>query len=59
MDRDRVAGAAHEVKGSVKVVGKAVGDGKLQADGKTEKTAGKVQNAVGGVKDTLRDTVKK
>jgi uncharacterized protein YjbJ (UPF0337 family) len=60
MDRDRVAGAAHEVKGSVKeAVGKAVGDGKLQADGKTEKTAGKVQNAVGGVKDTLRDTVEK
>ena len=59
MDKDRVAGAAHEVKGAVKeAVGKAVGDGKLQSDGKAEKTAGKVQNAVGGAKDTLRDIVK-
>jgi uncharacterized protein YjbJ (UPF0337 family) len=60
MDKDRIAGAAHEAKGSVKeAVGKAVGDGKLQSDGKAEKTAGTVQNAVGGVKDTLRDIVKK
>jgi uncharacterized protein YjbJ (UPF0337 family) len=60
MDKDRIAGAAHEAKGSVKEsVGKAVGDGKLQSDGKAETTAGTVQNAVGGVKDTLRDIVKK
>ena len=56
MDKDRIVGAAHEVKGSIK---EAVGDDKLQSDGKAEKTAGKVQNAVGGVKDTLRDIVKK
>ena len=31
MDKDRIAGAAHEVKGSVKeAVGKAVGDAKLR-----------------------------
>ena len=60
MDKDRVAGAAHEVKGSVKeAIGKAAGDAKLQSDGKAEKTAGKIQNAVGGMKDTLRDMVKK
>jgi uncharacterized protein YjbJ (UPF0337 family) len=60
MDKDRIAGAAHEVKGSVKeVVGKVVGDAKMQSDGKAEKTAGKIQNAIGGVKDTLRDAVKK
>ena len=58
MDKDRIAGAAHELKGSVKeTVGKATGDAKLQSDGKAEKVAGKIQNAVGGVKDTLRDIV--
>ena len=60
MDKDRIAGAAHEVKGSVKeAVGKAVGDAKLQSDGKAEQTAGKIQNAVGGVKDAVREIVKK
>ena len=38
--------------------GKVVGDAKLQADGKAEQTAGKVQNAVGGLKDTVREIVK-
>jgi uncharacterized protein YjbJ (UPF0337 family) len=60
MDKDRIAGAAHEVKGSVKeAVGKAAGDAKLQSDGKAEKTAGKIQNAIGAVKDALRNVVKK
>jgi len=60
MDKDRIAGAAKELKGSVKeAVGKAVGDAKLQSDGKAEKTAGKVQNAIGGMKDAVRDVVKK
>ena len=30
------------------------GDAKLEAEGKADKLAGKVQNAVGGLKDTLR-----
>lgn len=60
MDKDRIAGAAKQVKGSVKeAVGKAVGDGKLQSDGQAEQTEGKIQNAVGGMKDTLRDIIKK
>jgi uncharacterized protein YjbJ (UPF0337 family) len=60
MDKDRIVGAAHEVKGSVKeAAGKAVGDAKLQSDGNAEKTAGKIQNAIGGVKDALREIVKK
>ena len=55
MDRDRIAGAAKEIKGSVKeAVGKAVGDAKLQADGKADKIEGKVQNAVGSLKDAIR-----
>ena len=55
MNKDRIAGAAKEAKGSLKeTVGKAVGDAKLQSDGKTDKLKGKVQNAVGGLKDALK-----
>jgi uncharacterized protein YjbJ (UPF0337 family) len=55
MNKDRIAGAAKEAKGATKeAVGKVLGDAKLTADGKTEKLAGKIQNAVGGVKDALK-----
>ena len=56
MDKDRIAGAAKEIKGAIKeTVGKAVGDAKLESDGKTDKIAGKVQNAIGGLKDALKE----
>ncbi|MGO9758790.1 MAG: CsbD family protein [Roseiarcus sp.] len=55
VDKDRVVGSARQIKGGVKeVVGKAVGDRKLEAEGKAEKIEGKVQNAVGGLKDALK-----
>jgi uncharacterized protein YjbJ (UPF0337 family) len=55
MDKDRVVGSAKVVKGKVKeAVGKAVGDAKLEAQGKADKIEGKVQNTVGGIKDTLK-----
>ena len=55
VDKDRVVGSAKQIKGGAKeVVGKAVGDQKLEAEGKAEKIEGKVQNAVGGLKDSLR-----
>jgi len=55
MDKDRVEGAATKMKGSIKeAAGKATGDSKLQAEGKADKAAGKVQNAVGGLKDAAR-----
>jgi uncharacterized protein YjbJ (UPF0337 family) len=57
MDKDRVAGWAKKIKGSIKeVVGKAAGDAKLEAEGKADKVEGKVQNAVGGLKDMLKST---
>jgi CsbD-like len=34
--------------------GKVFGDKKLETEGKTDKAAGKVQNAVGGLKDAVR-----
>ena len=59
MDKDRVAGSAKQVKGEVKqVIGKAVGDAKLESSGKADKIEGKVQNAIGGLKDTVKDAVK-
>ena len=36
------------------VAGKLTGDAKLEAEGKADKAAGKVQNAVGGIKDALK-----
>jgi uncharacterized protein YjbJ (UPF0337 family) len=55
MDKDRIKGSAKEITGGIKqAVGKAIGDAKLESEGKTEKVAGKIQNAVGGLKDTLR-----
>jgi uncharacterized protein YjbJ (UPF0337 family) len=55
MDKDRVLGSVKQAKGVIKeAAGKLTGDAKLQADGQADKTAGKIQNAVGGVKDVLR-----
>lgn len=55
MDKDRVEGSVKQATGVIKeTAGKITGDAKLQADGKADKTAGKIQNAVGGVKDALR-----
>ena len=55
MDKDRVIGSAKQVKGTVKqMVGKAIGDAKLESEGKADKIEGKVQNTIGGIKDTLK-----
>jgi uncharacterized protein YjbJ (UPF0337 family) len=60
MDKDRAEGMAHQAKGAVKeAAGKVTGDAKLEGEGKGEKLAGKVQNAVGGAKDAVRDAAKK
>ena len=60
MDKNRIAGSAKEAKGAVKVtIGKATGDAKLQADGRADKIEGKLQNAIGGVKDAARKALKK
>jgi uncharacterized protein YjbJ (UPF0337 family) len=56
MDKDRVAGAAKQVKGVVKeAVGRMVGDAKLAAEGKADKAEGRVQNAAGGRRDLARE----
>ena len=55
MDKDRINGSAQQAKGTVKeIAGKVTGDARLESEGKADKVAGKVQNAIGGLKDTLR-----
>jgi len=55
MNKDRIAGAAKQAKGTLKTAaGKAMGDAKLQADGRSDKAEGKLQNAIGGLKDTVK-----
>jgi len=55
MDNDRLIGSGKQLAGRAKeLLGKLVGDAKLQVDGKAEQAEGKVQNAAGGVKDALR-----
>ena len=59
MDKDRIVGSLKEIKGAAKIaVGKAVGDAKLQSDGKVDSAVGEIQNAVGGANDAIRDAAK-
>jgi len=47
MDKDRIVGSGKQIKGAVKqVVGKAVGDAKLESEGKADKIEGIVQNTL-------------
>jgi len=56
MDKDRIAGSAKQLKGAVKeTIGKATGDTKLESEGKADKVVGKIQNAIGGLKDALKE----
>ena len=56
MDKDRIKGMAQQAEGTIKkVVGEVTGDAKLKTDGEMEKAEGKVRNAVGGLKDSLRE----
>jgi uncharacterized protein YjbJ (UPF0337 family) len=60
MDKDRVKGSFKQFSGGIKeAAGKLFGDKKTEAEGRAEKNEGEVQNAVGGVKDTVRDVVGK
>jgi uncharacterized protein YjbJ (UPF0337 family) len=55
MDEDRIKGSAEQAKGKLKeVAGKLTGDSKLEGEGKADQVAGRIQNTIGGIKDTLR-----
>jgi uncharacterized protein YjbJ (UPF0337 family) len=56
MDENRVKGAVKDKVGQAKeAAGKVFGDEKLKREGQADQMKGKVENAVGGVKDALRD----
>lgn len=58
MHSDRVGGTGKQISGSIKeAAGKVTGDSKTQAEGATEKTAGKAQSALGRAKDKVRDVI--
>jgi uncharacterized protein YjbJ (UPF0337 family) len=55
VDKDRIKGSANQAAGKVKEwAGKATGDSKTEAEGKADQVKGKIQNAVGGLRDALR-----
>ncbi|MET0171320.1 MAG: CsbD family protein [Agrobacterium vaccinii] len=59
MDKNRIEGAAKELKGTIKeAAGKLTGNDKLEAEGKADKVAGNAQSAVGKGKDAVRDALK-
>lgn len=60
MDKNRSAGAEHQVKGAVKeLVGKITGNESKELAGKIERKLGKVQQAAGEASDEIRDAAKK
>ncbi len=55
MDKDRMKGSATNMGGKAKeAAGTVTGDSKLQSEGKMDQVKGKIQNAVGGIKDALK-----
>lgn len=59
MHKDEVKGAGKQAKGAVKdAVGGLTGNSKLQAEGKMDKAAGKVQQKGGELKDGARKALK-
>ncbi len=52
--QDNAEGKWHKMKGKIKqVVGKAVGNRDLEAEGKAENVDGKVQEKIGEIKDVV------
>jgi uncharacterized protein YjbJ (UPF0337 family) len=59
MDKDRIEGAAKDIKGRVKrQVGEWTGDTDAQVSGTLDQAEGKVQNTFGKAKDAVKDSSK-
>jgi len=57
MDREHVKGTAEKVKGSIKdTAGKALGDKKMQTEGKVDKAKGTAHTVAGDVKDAVKQS---
>lgn len=60
MNKDTVDGNLKQVKGSVKeALGKVTGNTRLEAEGATEKVAGKTQEKLGDAKDAAKKAADK
>ncbi|ODT78785.1 MAG: CsbD-like protein [Pelagibacterium sp. SCN 64-44] len=60
MHKDEIKGMGKQAKGAVKdAVGGLTGNEKMQAEGKLDKAAGKIQQKVGEAKDAARDALKR
>ena len=58
MNKDRIEGSFDQAKGKVKeVAGKVTGDTKLETEGKADQIKGKVQNTIGGMKDSVKESL--
>lgn len=54
-NKDQAKGLAKQAKGAVKdAAGKVTGDRQMQAEGKADKIAGKIQKGYGDLKDKLK-----
>ncbi len=59
VDSDRLMGIGHQLKGAMtQGIGNVIGNPALEANGRAERAAGRVQNAVGGARDEARDAGK-
>jgi uncharacterized protein YjbJ (UPF0337 family) len=53
VDKNRVDGSAKNIGGKVKEgIGNVTGDSKMQTEGKADQAEGKIQNTIGGIKDS-------
>jgi uncharacterized protein YjbJ (UPF0337 family) len=60
MHKDEANGAGKQIKGALKdAAGGLTGDENLQAEGKLDKTEGKLQQKVGEAKEGVRDALKR
>ena len=60
MNKDQVKGRAEDAKGKVKeVAGKAVGNERLESEGKTDQVKGKAQAGYGDAKENVKDVIDK
>ena len=59
MDKQHVLGAVDKAKGAIKdAVGGAIGNDRLQAEGKLDKAEGAAREAIGDAKDAIKDATK-
>jgi uncharacterized protein YjbJ (UPF0337 family) len=59
MNKQQITGRTNQVKGSIKkAAGKAVGNEKLEREGKAQQVSGKVQTAIGDLKHDLKGATK-